>query len=452
MKNAFLISAIQSGAGKTTVSLALMACFKHHGLTVTPFKAGPDFIDPGLHRAVTGNHSRNLDRWMCGDSFVREIFNRYGAFADISVVEGVMGLFDGNERSSAQLAKFLGIPVIVVLDCKGMAETVSAVLAGIEAFDKDVNVACVILNRVGSIRHFERLKAAIESHCKSEVFGYISACADIKIPERHLGLFTAEDSIINSDFINSLVSLVKETVDIDKILDRTLINSDSFSESFETVQHNRKVRLAVARDAAFCFYYEDNLELLRSVGIETVFFSPISDKELPEGTCGIYFGGGYPELYSEALSKNEDMRRQVREFSKAGGVVYAECGGLMYLSDGIRTTDGSFYPMCGALPLKCEMRPKLSRLGYREIKLRKDAIIGQKGDILRGHEFHYSDIYEKSTDIENIYENTERAAGFSAKNTLASYIHLHFAGNPSMALRLASEMGFVRLNSSLNFP
>ncbi|MBF0464785.1 MAG: cobyrinate a,c-diamide synthase [Nitrospirae bacterium] len=442
MKNAFIISAIQSGAGKTTVSLALMALFKHHGLTVAPFKAGPDFIDPGLHRAVTGLHSRNLDRWMCGDTFVQAVFNKYTALSDVSIVEGVMGLFDGKERSSANLAKFLGIPVIVVLDCKGMAETVSAVLSGIEAFDKDVAVAGVILNRVGSRTHFERLKAAVESNCKSEVFGFIAASADIKIPERHLGLFTAEDSIIGSDFINNLVSLVKDTVDIDKILAKTSIEPvpSLINDNKNLPLHNHKLRLAVARDAAFCFYYEDNLELLRSFGIETVFFSPISDKELPEGTCGIYFGGGYPELYSEALSKNEYLRNRIREFSESGGVVYAECGGLMYISDGIKTTDGSFYPMCGVLPVKCEMRPKLSRLGYREVKLTEDTIIGHKGDILRGHEFHYSDIYENSSSIENIYENTEGAAGFFVKHTLASYVHLHFAGNPSFALKLATGM------------
>ncbi|MBF0520912.1 MAG: cobyrinate a,c-diamide synthase [Nitrospirae bacterium] len=442
MKNAFLISAIQSGAGKTTVSLALMALFKHHGMKVAPFKAGPDFIDPGLHRAVTGHHSRNLDRWMCGDTFVQAVFNKYTALSDVSLVEGVMGLFDGKERSSANLAKFLGIPVIIVLDCKGMAETVSAVLTGIETFDKGVAIAGVILNRVGGSTHFERLKAAIESSCKSEVFGFIAASADIKMPERHLGLFTAEDSIIGSDFINNLVSLVKDTVDIDKILVKTRVETvpPIICENKELLQHNRKLRLAVARDTAFCFYYEDNLELLRSFGIETVFFSPISDKELPEGTCGIYFGGGYPELYSEALYKNEYLRTQIREFSESGGVVYAECGGLMYLSDGIKTTDGSFYPMCGVLPVKCEMRPKLSRLGYREVKLTDDTIIGHKGDILRGHEFHYSDIYEKSTSIKNIYENTEGAAGFLVKNTLASYVHLHFAGTPSPALRLVTEM------------
>ncbi len=422
------------------MTLALMALFKHHGLKVAPFKAGPDFIDPGLHTALTGVISRNLDRWMCGNGFVTEIFNKYSTHADVSVVEGVMGLFDGDERSTAALAKLLKIPVILVLDCKGMAETVSAVLTGVEAYDKDVEIAGVLLNRVGSIRHFERLKNAIKTRCKSEVFGYIAASTEIKIPERHLGLLTAEDGIIGADFINNLISAVKDTIETDKILAKTHINPEVgnmaqpiVNGDNTAVQSTGKLRLAVARDAAFCFYYEDNLELLRSSGIETVFFSPLSDKKLPDNILGIYLGGGYPELYSEVLSKNDVLRTQIRNYSEGGGLVYAECGGMMYLSEGIRTTDGNFYPMCGVLPLRCKMRQRLSHLGYREITLTADTIIGHKGDILRGHEFHYSDIYEKSPELKNIYENTEGTAGFSVKNTLAGYVHLHFAGNPSLA-------------------
>ncbi|MEO5358988.1 MAG: cobyrinate a,c-diamide synthase [Nitrospirota bacterium] len=438
MKSAFVISALQSGAGKTTTALALMAALTQQGLRVQPFKTGPDFIDPGLHRALTGITSWNLDRWMCGDNYVRRIFSEKSRGADVCIVEGAMGVFDGGAASAAETAKLLCLPVVITLDVRGTAETAAALVKGIEAFDPNLTLAGVILIRTGSVRHYMRIKEAIETHCNCRVLGCLPADAAIRIPERHLGLYTAEDGVISAEFTKKLAEAARSSINIEGLLscsevlaaatvDIPIIN---ISTPYP-LQHTP--RIAVARDNAFCFYYEDNFDYLRCAGAEIVFFSPLNDDKIPEGTGVVYLGGGYPELHAERLSSNTTMIHSIRDFAIKGGAIYGECGGFMYLTEGIIDLNGRFFPMTGIFPVKTKMADKRTKLGYREVTLTSDSIIGKKGDILRGHEFHYSAMEAMPTSVETIYESREGTLGYRVRKCSAGYVHLHFTSSPNIA-------------------
>ncbi len=437
----FVIGASHSGSGKSTVVLGLLAALKRRQYKVQPFKAGPDFIDPGLHRAVTGTVSYNLDRWMCGDEYVKGLFQNKTSRADVAVVEGVMGLFDGATASTAEIAKLLRLPVVLVLDVKAMAETAAAVIKGILSYDRSLKIAGVILNRVGSQRHLTMVSEAIQNHCKLPVFGYLPAEEKISIPERHLGLYTAEEEILNDALINRLADLVETFIDIETLMDRCSIETYSTEieciSNFSPVQGDSIAKLAIAKDRAFCFYYEDNIEMLKAAGIECLFFSPLHDRKLPEGIDGLYLGGGYPELYAEQLSANEQMRRTIKEFIDDGGVVYAECGGFMYLMEGIFNPEGKFYPMVGVYPMKARMRTRRFSLGYREVILKENTLLGNKEDVLRGHEFHYSEIAEISSGISDVYIPE---GGFIIKNCLGSYIHMHFGSNGNIIKTFTAKL------------
>lgn len=470
MKSAFMVSAIQSGAGKTTVSLALMASLKRLGFDVQPFKAGPDFIDPGLHRAITGKTSWNLDRWMCTDDYVRQTFTTHGPASDVAIVEGVMGLFDGGETSTAALAKLVGLPVVLVLDVRGMAESAAAVVAGILSIDYGLTLAGVILNRVGSPKHLQRVRAAIGFHTGVEVIGAIPSEATIHVQERHLGLFTAEDGPVTEEFACCAATLAMENIDLHRLLSLTEVppapqppacRQECGPDRLNRYCQNSGVSrtggtLAVARDKAFCFYYEDNFELLVHAGVRIVFFSPLDDEALPGGIDGLYLGGGYPELYAVRLSGNISMRESIRRFISYGGVVYAECGGFMYLTGGINDFDGSFYPMVGTFPVNASMKRGRAHLGYREVTLIEDSIIGKKGDRFRGHEFHYSVIDEMPSVVTRVYGSEENAQGYQLGNCLASYVHLHFAGGSSSsggaAVALANSLACSAAGSAVNSP
>jgi cobyrinic acid a,c-diamide synthase len=436
----FVVGASHSSSGKSTVVLGLLAALKRRQYKVQPFKAGPDFIDPGLHRAVTGTVSYNLDRWMCGDAYVKGLFQNKASRADVTLVEGVMGLFDGANASTAEIAKLLGLPVVLVMDVKTMAETAAAVIRGMLSYDRKLKIAGVILNRVGSQRHLRMVKDAIQKHCKLPVFGYLPVDEKIGIPERHLGLYTAEEGILDEALLKRLVDLVETFIDIESILNRCFIeiSSEETGSTFISSSTNRPAaKLAIAKDRAFCFYYEDNIEMLKAAGIECLFFSPLQDRKLPEGIDGLYLGGGYPELYAGQLSANEQMRRSIKEFVDNGGVVYAECGGFMYLMEGIFDSEGNFYPMVGVYPMKARMRTHRFSLGYREIILKENTLLGNKEDILRGHEFHYSEIAEISSSVSDVYIPE---GGFIIKNCLGSYIHIHFGSNGNIIKTLTAKL------------
>lgn len=429
-----MIAGTHSGSGKTTVTLGLMAALRKKGLTVQPFKCGPDFIDPTLHQLVTGKVSRNLDPWMSGTPFVRQCFARHTAAADIAVVEGVMGCFDGNESSSASLAKALGLPVVLVVDVRSMAESMAALVKGFEELDPDLRLAGVILNLVGSSRHLELLEGAIKAHCRAEILGYLPRDSAFEIPDRHLGLHMGEEAPISAANLNRLADTVATHIDLDRLLALATSSQTAATAPSNTEPKKSKVRIGVARDRAFCFYYEDNLELLIRAGAELVEFSPLSDAELPEDIAGIYLGGGYPELYAEKLANNTAMREAIRDWSRDGKPLYAECGGFMYLSEGIIDLDDRFHPMAGVYPVKARMKKGRSSLGYREATLTAPTLFGPAGTVMRGHEFHYSTIDPMPADITRAYRLTDgQDEGYLINNTLGGYLHLHFGFNPQAA-------------------
>ena len=349
----FVIAGTGSGSGKTTATLAVMAFLAEKGYGIAPFKVGPDFIDPGYHRAVTGRISRNLDSWMLSKAYNEKIFLHGTENADIAVVEGVMGLFDGfsgtrEAGSTSEMAKWLNLPVILIVDARSIARSAAAIVQGFENFDTDLNFAGVIFNRTGSLRHYEYLREAVEATCKMPCLGFLPQNDKIIFPERHLGLVTTDEHLVPSDIIAELVTMVEKNTKMEEVvknlpdipMEGSTVNTDTVSEipaneSSELLItgasgfESEKIRIAVAHDKAFCFYYQENLEILEQNGAEIVFFSPVNDVNLPRNIDGIYLGGGYPELFADRLSQNRSMLKQIKEKSLAGMPVYGECGGFM---------------------------------------------------------------------------------------------------------------------------
>ena len=441
----FLIAAPQSGSGKTTISLAIMAALSQRGLMVAPFKCGPDFIDPGYHRAVTGCPSINLDGWMCNDEFVWQTFQVNQPTGAIAVIEGVMGLFDGigasaSEGSSAQVATITGAPVVLVVNARGMAASAAALVKGFVHFDANVTIAGVIFNSVGSESHATLLKEAVAAHCPEiACFGCIPRDESLAIPSRHLGLVTADDNPLSAEFIGRLADLAERHLDLDRLIQlscNTLPTPPCVSIKNTT---SSNVKIAVARDAAFCFMYDDNLRLLQEAGAELAFFSPLANTELPADINGIYLPGGYPELYAEQLDKNVTMKEAIRSAVTADMPVYAECGGFVYLTEGLEGSDNQLAAnFVGVFPVRSRMLPRRKALGYRQAELTDNVIIGTAAALLRGHEFHYSVIGNMPKEVERCYSVSRRGItlgqeGFSVRNCLASYIHLHFGSNHSIA-------------------
>ena len=483
-RRGFLIAAPQSGSGKTTVSLAVMAALARREVTVAPFKCGPDFIDPGYHRAVTGQPSINLDGWMCGEEFVRRSFQASRASQTgqtIAIIEGVMGLFDGigassREGSSAQIAALTGAPVVLVVNARGMAASAAALVKGFAGFDPQIRLAGVIFNNVGSEQHSELLREALSTHCPEILcFGCIPRDESLIIPSRHLGLITTEDNPLSLEFIGRLADMAERCLDLDRLSQLQippclLTQPPSFPPyqgggvevsadkegSFEVSPDKGRfrgvglkgygnIRIAVAQDAAFCFMYEDNLRLLKEAGAELVFFSPLHDPALPASVHGVYLPGGYPELYAEALHGNVGMKESIRAAIASDMPVYAECGGFVYLTQGI--DDSADF--VGLFPVRCRMLPRRKALGYRQVELTQNCIIGTKGAVVRGHEFHYSEIGIMPQEVRRCYEVSRRGEvlgmeGFQIRNCLASYIHLHFGSNPEIAEAFVASCRRIR--------
>jgi len=430
---AFLLAATASGAGKTIITLGLLAALCRQGLSVQPFKCGPDFIDPTLHRMVSGQVSRNLDLRMCGEAYVRACFDHHRAHADISVVEGVMGLFDGGIASPAALAKALNLPVILVVDAKGCAESMAAVVKGFESLDPALRLAGVIFNRVASPRHLELLSCAVRAHCRTPILGSLPREPNFCIPERHLGLMMGAEQPLTDEQIEALAQAVTQGIDL-KALQRLVVSSRPASQG-EGGEERRpapspRPRIAVARDRAFCFTYQDNLDLLEALGAELVPFSPLDDAELPPQLDGIVLGGGYPELYAEVLAANLGMLAALKAWSAAGRPMLAECGGFITLCQGIETADGHYWPLAGVFPCRVRMGKRLARLGYREAAITRPCLFGDHG-LLFGHEFHYSEIEAMPSSVPRVYRLGDgREEGYQINHTLGGYLHLHFGQTP----------------------
>ncbi len=437
---AFIIAGTSSGSGKTTVALGLMAAFKARGLQVQPYKCGPDFIDPGLHKLVTSTVSRNLDLWMSGEEFTSHCFHKNLQGADIAIIEGVMGMFDGGKSSSAALALALKMDTILVLDVRSTAESAAAMLKGFEALDPRVAPKGVILNRIASERHLQLVSEAIKSHCDAEILGHIPRTLEFSIPSRHLGLLTGDEAPLSDEAIRTLTDTVTNHVNLDRIIQLFTVAHDDDQPHHAPLQEKPVCRIGVARDKAFCFYYQDNLDLLEKNGAELLFFSPLLDSSLPDNIDGLYLGGGYPELYAKELSENSPMLQEIKNWVENDGTVYAECGGFMYLTEGIVDTEDNFQPMVGIFPVKAHMQKKRASLGYREVKTTEHSCFGRPGTILRGHEFHYSNIGEMPTRIKRIYKvNSNCQEGYCYRNVLGGYMHLHFGYNPQVAVEFINH-------------
>ncbi len=444
-----LIAGTHSGVGKTTVTLALLAAFRSKERRVQPFKIGPDFIDPGHHHAACGRESLNLDGWMLEAAINRQRFLRAAHDADLSIIEGMMGLFDGSspisDRGSAvEQAKQLDIPVLLVIDGSGMARSAAAMVHGYATFDPALQVKAVLFNRIKNDGHYQLLKEAVEQDTDVKVVGYLRPDSEITIPDRHLGLQTAIEGK-NDDLYKKLGQSVLETVELDLIEQIAqscshFTDEDLNKENHALQRRRPSVKIGVAYDPAFCFYYRDNLDLLEAEGAELMRFSPINDTALPDVDL-LYFGGGYPEVYAQQLEKNLAMRSAVHEFAVAGGAIYAECGGLMYLGKRLCDFDGTVYDMVGVIPIETSMTGKRMTLGYRELTVTCSGLLGEQGITVRGHEFHYSQMHTLG-DLEYVgriadSQGRDRGGdGIMVGNVMAFYTHLHFSSNPQVPVAL----------------
>ncbi len=441
-----IIAGTHSGVGKTTVTLAILAALKARGRRVQAFKVGPDFIDPGHHVAVTGRPSRNLDGWMLGEAINRELFARASAGADVSIIEGMMGLFDGSSPvndigSTAELAKQLDAPVLLVIDGSAMARSAAAMVSGYAKFDPALRVAGVLFNRVSSEGHYKLLKEAVEHETGVMVVGYLRPDPALTISDRHLGLVTAMEQE-TGELYGRLAKAAEETVDLNRIeaLAGSCRELSTVAAHLTKREFGHTVRIGVAQDLAFCFYYPENLELLEAEGAEFVKFSPMNDRVLPDVDM-LYLGGGYPELHGEVLARNVTMRTAIRQFAEQGGMIYAECGGMMYLTQAIRDFADASHEMVGLFPAEAVMQRSGLVLGYRTMECSQDCILGASGTTARGHEFHYSTLIPKgrldyACVLGDARGESKGSDGLIAGNVLALYAHLHFASQPQIAKSL----------------
>ncbi|OUM90316.1 MAG: cobyrinic acid a,c-diamide synthase [Bacillus thermozeamaize] len=439
-----VIAGTGSGVGKTTLTLGLMAALKKRGYTVQGFKCGPDYIDPTYHTAVTGRPSRNLDSWMFDAAVVRAILHRGSEGADISIIEGVMGFYDGkspldNRGSTAEISLLTESPVLLVVNCHSMARSAAAVVKGFQTLEPAVKIAGVVANQVGSKGHFRLVQQAIEQECGIPVIGYLERNGDLHMPERHLGLVPAIERGELDAFFDRLAGWVSRTVDLEQVL--ALADAAPLGGADTTLFQPRReaqVQIAVARDAAFHFYYPENLELLEAYGAKLVYFSPLAGEPVPAGSAGLYIGGGFPEEFVAELAGQTQAKASVKEAIERGMPALAECGGFMYLTEAIETTDGDVHHMVGIIPGKVKMQDKLAALGYREVEGEEGNYLLPDGATAKGHEFHYS-VYEPQGDFPAAYRTTglrgTKAEGIQYKRLIAGYTHLHFASAPELVER-----------------
>jgi cobyrinic acid a,c-diamide synthase len=403
-----MIAAPKSGSGKTTITCAILQALKISGNKVVSYKCGPDYIDPMFHKKAIGISSKNLDTFFTGEEKTRELFLEGRTEEEIAVLEGVMGLFDGlggirEEGSSYHLAKVTKTPIILVVDAKGMGRSLLPVIAGFLSYDKEGLIKGVILNRM-SPSYYEAVKPLLEEELSLKVLGYFPEQKELRLESRHLGLVTPDEMTDIQGQLQRAANQLSKTVSLEEIMEiaqgaemlETPKSEKTKSDKIRNVGKKRPV-IAVARDEAFCFYYEDNLRILEENGAVLTYFSPLYDTSLPKGCSGLLLGGGYPELYAKRLSENEGMRAAVREAFQSGLPVVAECGGFMYLHSAIVDKEGASYPMVGAISAACVNRGKLVRFGYIELSEKESRFL-PKGEMIRGHEFHYFDSEKNGED------------------------------------------------------
>jgi len=500
-----VIAGTQSGSGKTSFTLALTRALTRRGVAVQTFKAGPDFLDPTYLALASGRPCYNLDGWMSGKGHVCALFERAATGADCALIEGVMGLYDGadaatDEGSSAEIARWLEAPILLVVNVHGMGRSVAALVKGFVEFAPDLCFAGVAANHCGSERHAAWLADSLRAAGLPPLAGAIPRGAFPGLASRHLGLVTADETLLPEAALDTLADALERYVPIEtffpdltgggiafpvfsdaegrkgtaadalrKKADRRPRQEVLFPEGSEGKRDTSpaacpafeardagagtgRIRIGVARDSAFHFYYQDLFDALASAGCEAVFFSPLSDRRLPERLSGLYLGGGYPEAHAEALAANGEMLAAVRDFVSSGRPLYAECGGLMYLSQGMFSEDGRFHPFLGILPARTRMLAAKKTLGYAEVTLTADSLWGRCGDLFRGHEFHYSELIEDPAadpSWRKVYALRRRRSeavereGFQKGSVLASYTHLAYAARPAAIEHFLNRCGGV---------
>ncbi|MFB7580619.1 cobyrinate a,c-diamide synthase [Streptomyces hydrogenans] len=441
-----VIAAPSSGAGKTTVATGLMAAFASRGLSVSPHKVGPDYIDPGYHALATGRPGRNLDAYMCGTELVAPLFAHGSRGCDLAVVEGVMGLYDGAAgqgelASTAQVAKLLRAPVVLVVDASSQSRSVAALVHGFASWDPQVRLGGVILNKVASDRHEELLREALEES-GVPVLGVLRRAPAVATPSRHLGLIpVAERQAQAVDAVAAQAEQVRNGCDLEGLLalarSAPPLDAEAWAPPAAPSPAGRRPVVAVAGGAAFTFSYAEHGELLRAAGAEVVTFDPLRDESLPEGTSGLVIGGGFPEMYAAELAANEPLRKAVAGLAASGAPVAAECAGLLYLA---RSLDGT--PMCGVLDADARMSERLT-LGYRDAVAVNDSVLAPSGTRMRGHEFHRTVIEPGAGPLAawGLRQPERRVEGFVRGGVHASYVHTHWAGAPGVAARFVGHCG-----------
>lgn len=433
-----LIAGTHSGCGKTTVTMGLLKLLSRNR-KVQPFKVGPDYIDPMFHSHITGNKCRNLDSYILSPESIGYLFHDASILGDISVIEGVMGLYDGASSqmdigSSAHIAKILNCPVILVVDAKGMSRSAAATVMGYTSFDPELNIKGVLFNNVGSEGHYKILRDAVESYSDVKVVGYLSRNPEFTLPSRHLGLVPESEINELDDLLEAVADELEKTIDMTALI-RILDESSQVCYSYKKpiISKIKDFKVAVAYDKAFNFYYWDNIQLLEKLGGEITFYSPLKDSRVPEADL-LYLGGGFPEVFAADLAKNRAMLEDVKKALRGGMTCLAECGGYMYLTESIEDLQGQKQDMVGFISGEATMTKKLQRFGYAKLTLEKDCLYGHKGDMLKVHEFHRSLVHLKGSYDYRFTLEKERLGtiwngGVQVGNTLAGYPHIHWYSN-----------------------
>ena len=432
----FLIAAPSSGSGKTTVTCGILQALVDRGLKVSSFKCGPDYIDPMFHGKVIGTKSKNLDSFFCDDNLLRYLFVKSAKDTDISVIEGVMGFYDGigitsTEASSHDVSKKMKSPAILVVDCKGASISCIPIIKGFRDYIENNNIKGVILNRM-SEHVYNGLKPIIEKETGVEVIGYVPSLSDIAIESRHLGLVLPDEVVMLKEKLSELARVFEKTLDIDRLIEIANTAEDLEFEQPLFDKLENKVKIGLAHDDAFCFTYEDNVSLLKECGAEIVEFSPLNDSELPDGIQGLIFSGGYPELHAEKLSENKSMLSAIKEKLESGLPCMAESGGFMYLHNELEGIDGKTYPMVGFVKGKCSHMGKLSRFGYVTLTPKEGQMLSQ-GNTVKGHEFHYW-----NTDNDGNGWQAEKSSGrkydciHGSESLMLGFPHVFYYSNPKL--------------------
>ena len=434
-----VIAATQSGAGKTTIVTGIIAELRARGLIVQSYKIGPDYIDPGYHSLASERPSHNLDTWLISKERLKEVFLETSQDADIAIIEGVMGLYDGgknNISSTAEVAKMLNAPVVLVIDARSMGASAAAIALGFREYDKDLKLAGVILNRIGSDNHKRIAEEALQN-IEINCLGAIKRDNSLTTPERHLGLLPTTENDTTT-LIKKIREAIGSQIDINELINiaNEAKNFTNQTINFAANTLHSTLKIVVAKDEAFNFYYPESLKVLEHSGADIVNFSPLHDKKLPSAD-GIIIGGGFPEMFAAQLEANITMRESIKTAAMNNMPIFAECGGYMYLMNELIDFEGKSYKMVGIIDNSAKMNDRLQMVGYVEASLTSDCIIGKAGDIVHAHEFHFSNevnnIGQNAFNCVRIRNDSKYCAGFVSNNIVASYLHIHFVGCKSAA-------------------